>query len=348
MKPPFVIILLLIILFTSSSLIVSNVKADEHSVISFLSNEEGNYDIFIIEIDGRILQRLATDTMRKSSLTFSPTGYFFAYSSNQKGNPDIYKMDISDNKPIQLTQHAERNIWPAWSPNGEWIAFVSDREGTQNIYRMDVDGSNLIRLTDQGSNGKPAWSPDSQLLAFYSDDGITRSIYIMNTEGEQLKKVTDHRALFPTCTGSPDGKQIAYPAGNFDREGTDIFTIDVNGNNKSKITSMGMGFRSGNPAWSPDGKWIAYSVEEVVALPNPENNFRLIFSDSTIYLVDSKGNGDVIPLDETEGLSSGHVPVWISRRFFAVTPDESKQTVTWGKLKHPKNREPIPYSKMKN
>lgn len=336
MKSAFVCLMLITLLFSYSCLLVSlvgSVQAAENSVISFLSNEKGDNDIFLIDTDGKVLQRYTTDMMRKTSLTCSPNGYFFAYSSNEHGDPDIFKMDIRNNKPIQLTHHPERDLWPAWSPNGEWIAFVSDREGTLNIYRMDVDGSNLIRLTDQGSNGKPAWSPNSQLLAFYSDDGITRSIYIMNTEGEQLKKVTDHQALFPTCTWSPDGKQIAYPAGNFDREGTDIFTIDVNGNNKSKITSMGMGFRSGNPAWSPDGKWIAYSVEEVVALPNPENNFRLIFSDSTIYLVDSRGNGDAIPLDETEGLSSGHVPVWTSRNFFDVTPDESKQRITWGKLK---------------
>ena len=337
MKPKFTYILVVIILFTSSSLIVSNVRADERSVISFLSNEKENYDIFIIEIDGRILERLTTDAMRKSSLTFSPNGNYFAYSSNEKGNLDIYKMDIRNNKPIQLTQHAERNIWPAWSPNGEWIAFVSDREETQDIYRMDADGSNLIRLTKQGSNGKPAWSPDSQLIAFFSDDGMTRSIYIMNPEGKKLRKVTDDQALFPTCTWSPDGTQIAYPAGNFDREGTDIFTIDVNGNNINKITSMGMGFRSGNPAWSPDGKWIAYSAVEVEAWPNPANNFRLTFSDSTIYLVDSRGNGDAIPLEATAGLSSGHVPVWTLRSFFAVTPDESKQTITWGKLKDSKN-----------
>ncbi len=329
-------VMLITLLIGYSSLLVSlvgNVQAAEHAVISFLSNENGDYDIFLIDADDKVLRRYTTDTVRKTSLTCSPKGYFFAYSSNEHGDPDIYKMDIRNNKPIQLTHHPERDLWPSWSPNGQWIAFVSDREGTLNIYKMDVNGSNIIRLTNQGINGKPAWSPDSQFIAFDSQREGHHAIYIMNANGGQLKQLTEDLPLWSGCSWSPDGKQIAYPAGNFDREGADIFTMDVDGNNIKKLTSMGSGFRSGNAAWSPDGKWIAYSAVEVVAWPNPDNNFRLIFSDSTIYLVDSRGNGNAIPLEETAGLSSDHVPVWTSRSFFAVTPDESKQTVTWGKLK---------------
>ena len=336
MKSAFVYLMLITLLFSYNCLfvcLVGSVHAAENPVISFLSNENGDYDIFLIDTDGSVLQRYTTDLMRKSMLTCSPKDYLFAYSSNEKGSPDIYKMDIRNNEPIQLTQQAKKNILPAWSPNGEWIAFVSDREGTQNIYRMDVNGSNIIRLTNQGINGKPAWSPDSQFIAFDSQREGHHAIYIMNANGGQLKQLTEDLPLWSGCSWSPDGKQIAYPAGSFDKEGADIFTMDVDGNNIRKLTSMGNGFRSGNAAWSPDGKWIAYSAVEVVAWPNPDNNFRLIFSDSTIYLVDSRGNGNAIPLEETAGLSSDHVPVWTSRSFFAVTPDESKQRITWGKIK---------------
>ena len=331
-------VMLVTMLLSNSSLLVSligNVQASEHSVISFLSNENGNYDIFVIDMDGRVLQRHATDAMRKSSLACSTKGYLFAYSSNEKGNPDIYKMDIRNRISIQLTQDAERNIRPAWSPNGQWIAFVSDREGTLDIYRMDVDGSNLIRLTHQGTNGKPAWSPDSQLIAYDSDRAFSHSIYIMNSDGEELEHVTENSQLWTGCTWSPDGTQIAYTAGDLSAEGVDIFTIDVDGKNIKKITNMGKGIRSGNPAWSPDVNWIAYSVAEVNEWPNPENGFKLIFSDSTIYIVDSKGNNNEIPLEETTGLSSDPVPVWTSEDFFSVFPEISKQIVTWSNLKKP-------------
>ena len=335
MKRAFVYVMLATMLFNGSNLLVRNVQAAENSVISFLSNEDGNFDIFLIDTRGTVLQRLATDAMRKSSLTCSPNGYLFAYSSNENGNLDIYKMDIRNKQPIQLTQHPERDLWAAWSPNGKWIAFVSDREGSQDIYRMNVDGCNLIRLTDQGHNASPAWSPDSQLITFDSDMEENHSIYVMNADGGQLKQLTEDLPLWPGCTWSPDGKQIAFVAGNFGVEAVNIFTIDVNGENLNKLTDMDNGFRAGNPAWSPDGNWIAYSVAEVDAWPNPANGFNLIFGDSTIYVIDTKGNDDGKPLEATSGLSSDHVPVWTSENFFPVSPDVNKQTLTWGKLKQP-------------
>ena len=330
----FICVLLGSLFFSNSILLVNNVQAAKEFVISFLSNQKGDYDIFIIDTEGKVRERLATDAMRKSLLTCAPKDYRFAYTSNEHGNPDIYRMDIRVKNPIQLTQHPDRDLWPAWSPNGKWIAFVSDREGAQDIYRIDVDGSNLIKLTNQGHNGIPAWSPDSQLIAFDSKRGGNYSIYVMDANGGELKQVTDDLPLWPGCTWSPDGKQIAYAAGILDKEGVDIFTIDVDEKNMNKLTNMGIGFRSGNPAWSPDGNWIAYSVTEVNEWPNPANEFRIIFSDSTIYLIDIQG-GIVEPLKKTEGLSSDHVPVWTAEDFFSVSPDASKQTVTWGEIKQP-------------
>ena len=132
MKSALVYLKLITLLFGYSCLLVSlvgSVEAAENSVISFLSNENGDYDIFLIDTDGSVLQRYTTDAMRKSMLTCSPKGYLFAYTSNEKGNPDIYKMDIRNNKPIQLTQQAKKNILPAWAPNGKWIALcLTERE----------------------------------------------------------------------------------------------------------------------------------------------------------------------------------------------------------------------------
>ena len=79
----------------------------------------------------------------------------------------------------------------------------------------------------------------AQLIAFDSDREENHSIYVMNANGGQLKQLTEDLPLWSGCTWSPDGKQIAFAAGNFGVEGVDIFTIDVDGKNLQKVNCYG-------------------------------------------------------------------------------------------------------------
>ena len=56
MKRAFVYVMLATMLFNGSNLSVRNVQAAENSVISFLSNEDGNFDIFLIDTQGTVSQ----------------------------------------------------------------------------------------------------------------------------------------------------------------------------------------------------------------------------------------------------------------------------------------------------
>ena len=111
MKRAFVYVMLATMLFNGSNLLVSNVQAAENSVISFLSNENGNFDIFLIDTQGTVLNRLATDAMRKSALTWAPNGYLFAYTSNENGNLDIFKMDIRNKNAYPVDTAPPREIY---------------------------------------------------------------------------------------------------------------------------------------------------------------------------------------------------------------------------------------------
>ncbi len=334
MKQLFGYILLGIFVVVGSVLLVSEVDASEKTVISFLSNAKGNYDIFLIDTDGEVLDRLVTDDLKKAALTCAPDRYQFAYSSNALGDPEIYKMDIRNKLAVQLTDNFERDIRPAWSPNGKWIAFASDRDGPLNIYRMDTDGNNLVRLTDKGNNLSLAWSPDSQSIAFGSEWGETHFVNVMNADGGLVKELPVELQLWSGVGWSPDGQKIAYTAGDFIQDSVNIYTVDINTKIVEKITHTEQGTRVGNPAWSPDGKWITYSVIKIIEEPNPQNNFRITFGDSTLYLLNTD-TGKTKALRETKGLSLDHVSVWTTLDFFSVSPASDKRIVTWGKLKQP-------------
>ena len=322
----------------SGSLFARNGQAAEVGKISFTSNHEGNYDLYLIDNTGKNLQRFPTDDANKHAHSWSPDGRFFAYQSNDNGPPDIYVMDIRNKESRRLTHGEGKNLWPAWSPNGKWIAFVSDRAGKQDIYRIDVDGSNLRRLTNRGSNRKPAWSPDSQWIAFNSHQGAdhdagipgTSFLYVMTADGRGLRQVTVHASV--GCTWSPDGKQIAFTPSKFlHKEGKNILVIDVDGNNLRKLTHVGVDAWASDPAWSPDGKWIAYSLKKMVKRPNPGERVPIneVFGDGAIYVVNVIGAVGK-PLEVANGLSPHPGPAWVPSDLLSVSPSVEKMTTLWG------------------
>ena len=318
---------------------VGNVEADRIGTLSFASFPRSP-DLYLIDSTGKNFRKLTTDHINKGSLTWSPDGRFFAYHSNVDGDPDIYVMDVRNKTSRQLTNHPERDLSPAWSPNGKWIAFESDRTGDLDIYRIDVDGSNLKRLTNRGDNQNPAWSPDSQWIAYESYQGGDHRpggppgrhfLYIMTADGARSRQLVEDLNL-SGCTWSPDGKQIAFAAGNVGPGGVNIVIIDVDGHNRRTLTQVGQNGHARGPAWSPDGKWIAYCFTMLPVLkPGQIILANELWRDNVIHIINTDGQNNGQPLEATSGVSSS--PMWVPESFFPVSPQPELLTTQWGEIK---------------
>jgi TolB protein len=161
--------------------------------------DEGNWDIYVIDTDGKIQQNLTsnlaieTDDPSWSSVatdpSWSPDGQSIAFSYYQgsriynpdyyyKGNWDIYVMDADGKNQRNITNSLGDEEDPSWSPDGNMIAFQAGKENSSyhKICVMDVYGKdrrNLVSIA--GWNAwEPSWSPDGKKIAFsfyhYSDD----------------------------------------------------------------------------------------------------------------------------------------------------------------------------------
>lgn len=341
MKQVFTFVIIGIVLVVSSIFLVKSVQADKTGTLS-LASYPRSPDLYLIDRTGKNLRKLTTDHINKGSPTWSPDGRFFAYQSNDDGDPDIYVVDVKNKTSRQLTNHPDRDLAPAWSPNGKWIAFESDRTGDLHIYRIDVDGTNLKRLTRRGDNQNPAWSPDSQWIAYNSyqdgnrDAGIRgrQFLSVMTADGKRSRQLTEDLNM-SGCTWSPDGKQIAFAAGNIGKDGMNIIVIDVNGHNRRALTEVGPNAWAGSPSWSPDGKWIAYFFKSLpvlgLDLGHGIQAIDLWSGDSVIYVTSSEGEKNGQPLEATRGVSSS--PVWVPESFFRVSPQPQLLTTQWGKVK---------------
>ena len=170
------------------------------------------------------------------------------------------------------------------------------------LYAMDPAGSNPTRLTHGDS---PAWSPDGKRIAYTkylkepnpeassSSSSATPepftetpSIFVINADGSGGRQLLDKAAVQPVW--SPDGKQIAftlYSPGKFYKGAgynyCGIYVMDADGSGTPRKLATGPGCAF-SPAWSPDGKQIAYT--------NGEGLDETGGSDTTdVYVVNASG-----------------------------------------------------------
>jgi len=79
---------------------------------------------------------------------------------------DLYTIPIGGGEAKALTSGAAWDMQPRYSPNGKWIAFTSDRSGGDNIWYVNRDGSDAKQVTKETFRllNSPNWSPDSEFL----------------------------------------------------------------------------------------------------------------------------------------------------------------------------------------
>lgn len=188
------------------------------------------------------------------------------------------------------------------------ISFVrSNADLTRDVYVVDPDGSRMERVTTGiYVEGLTAWSPDGRyIVAQVAQEGIStiaRVSVAPDNKGGEVVALTSDMLVDSTTTKadsalpawSPDGSLIAFQSkkegGNFQ-----VYVMDKDGNNKRRI-SNGQVFAA-QPAWSHDGKSIAYIGGDKVDIGTPKE----------IYTVSVEGG---TPRQITTGGKDLSKPTW--------------------------------------
>jgi Tol biopolymer transport system component len=272
--------------------------------LAFVSERDGNPEIYVVNVDGTGLQRLTNHPGLDVDPAWSPDGKRIAFASDRAGSSDIYVMDADGSNVVRRTQGAQVNAYPAWSPDGKKIAFSSLRGGQYAIYVMSVDGDwadpTLVGF-DRGWNSHPAWSPDGQRIAFVSDwraFDFVYDVYVANADGSGITTLFEGPFFGPWTyyfqpAWSPDGGKIAvvacarawedcYPSSS-------IVVANADGSGPHTVALTGGYAR---PAWSPDAGMIAFSTQACVAC----------ISELRYMSVDGSLAGAIFP--------NGHSPAW--------------------------------------
>jgi Tol biopolymer transport system component len=219
--------------------------------------------------------------MGRGDFTFSPTGTLVYLAG--KGQRGTWKISWVDNsgKSQPLHDISGSYFTPRLSPDGKRLAFTMASVGQGfDLFVKDLDRDTPSRLSFlEGANNWPVWTPDGKNIIFKSTSPSSPGLYWIRSDGAaEAQRLSDGKLEEYPYSISPDGKRLAFTQrGN--AGSPDIFTALIEGDpahprlGKPELF-LGTPVSEAYPAFSPDGRWLAYmSLEsatgEVYVRPFP-------------------------------------------------------------------------------
>ncbi|MFW5944519.1 MAG: S41 family peptidase [Bacteroidota bacterium] len=295
------------------------------NTLYFISSRNGKYNIFKVNLDNNGQKSGSVEALTNAEengiryFDVSPDGSTLAF---EKGI-DIYVQKETDSQPQKLALNLTRDYRYVptkhktytsnisnytLSPNGKQTAFVI--RGELFLVNNKKEKTRTVRLTDHPYRDFDLdWVNDSTLL-FVSDRSGQKDLYLLRSSDPRhtnLYKSLKFETIRLTNTEEPEGNPTVSPDGSkiaFVRSHGTLITADINTEDAelSNLTTLRDGWASpGGLTWSPDSKWLAYSLNDL--------NFN-----SEIYIHDaddSKG-----PVNVSMHPKGDYQPFW--------SPDGSK------------------------
>jgi Tol biopolymer transport system component len=204
----------------------------------FMSNGgEGNYDLYLRELDGRIT-RITSHKEKDGHGHWSPLQDRIAFISGRTGKGDVYLLDLARKSTTRLTLGESSYLYPQWSPDGKRLAVIHGSNENHDVYVLEPgpgvgSGGAAGRppvpsrplSTWHYDDLRPVWSPDGTRVAFYTNyntagDSKTWAIAVVAadgsdpTEGKGLAARVIATEVVPDVERGPawmpDSRRIAY------------------------------------------------------------------------------------------------------------------------------------------
>jgi tricorn protease len=204
--------------------------------------------------------------------SFSPDGNKIAYIETAQENRTwkryrggwnlpIAIYDIKNNTYEELPKSDGMDMFPMWHANA--IYFTSDRDGVMNLYSYDLGSKQTKKLTDYKEYDIkwPSLGPDAivyengGLLYEYNLQAASAHNIAIQVHAEDLEARPEFKNVSQNIGGfslSPSGARALLEArGN-------VFTVPTEHGSVRTLTTENSSVHELNPAWSPDGKVVAY------------------------------------------------------------------------------------------
>jgi dipeptidyl aminopeptidase/acylaminoacyl peptidase len=188
----------------------------------------------------------------------SPEGDWIAYTVTRRDFDEdearsrVWMVPAKGGEAIALTAEDKSSSHPRWSPDGKHLAFLSGRDDAPaQVWRLFREGGEAVQISDTPQAVESfAWSPDSTRLLLLLRDPTAAELEA-HEKGEDYEEETAPPWVI-------DRQQFKRDyVGYLDRRRTHVHVLDLASGELSQLTQGD--YDDSEPAWSPDGKSIAFT-----------------------------------------------------------------------------------------
>ncbi|PWT92079.1 MAG: hypothetical protein C5B55_07020, partial [Blastocatellia bacterium] len=215
-------------------------------------------NVWTMNADGGGQRQLTNGQFESFMPSMTPDGKYIIYLALRDNLIHIWREDADGNNQKQLT-FGQQEWSPSISPDGQWVFYIGASEkGSSTVWKVPIDGGTPIQVSTAEAF-ESYLSPTGALIAFELTDisGEQKRISLMSTvDGKPFKTI-----ILPRSTGlapvrwTPDGRAIAFT--NLQDNGTNIWTIAIDGNGEAKPLTNFKTETIFDFSWSADGTQLA-------------------------------------------------------------------------------------------
>ena len=169
----------------------------------------------------------------------------------------IWQIDLESGRRSQLTFSPGDKRYPVWTPDGR-VAYHATQHA---CYLVEGNTPGVPVIKELWPVSDVTWSPDGTKIAFSKyETGVVdlANLWISDAQEKEPQIITHETGLQNNAAWSPDSSRIAY-VHSHGYKSADIYILNSDGSGRIQLTNNQA--RDFLPAWSPDGKKIAFTSD---------------------------------------------------------------------------------------
>ncbi len=237
--------------------------------IYFRSDRNGEFNLFSFDLKSKEIKQLTSHT-DFPVLSASSGGGKIIYE--QAGHLNIY--DPSQNRSAKLTIGVVADLIEVRSRYVKGFRYIRNASispsGARAVFGFrgeivtvpaEKGDPRILTNTTGVHERSPVWSPDGKYIAYFSDESGEYELHVISQDGKGKARKFKMRGagFYDTPVWSPDSGKISYADNSWS-----LYWIDLKTGVSKKIASEYIygprRMRTVHSVWSPDSKWIAYTM----------------------------------------------------------------------------------------